>query len=390
MSLIVDEHRQYLADEARISAYRRAIHEVVHPGDVVLDLGAGTGILGLLACQSGAKRVYSIDEGGMIELAREICQANGFADRMTFIKGLSTRVEIPERVDVVVADQIGRFGFEAGLLDYFTDARKRFLKPGGAIIPSRVDLCVAPVECPEMWDQVEFWNNSSVGFNLRPARSLAANTGYPVKLRAEHLLGDPVSAASLDLSVEMREALKSLNLEASIVAKRTGSLHGIGGWFSAQLSDNVMMSNSPLAEHRINRMNVYFPIDGPVDVAKGDLVAIQMHILPSELVVKWDVEVRGCAENRHEPRPSMRKVRFIHSTLRGMLICKEDLQRTLPHSIPKLSPWGEARRSVVNLCDGQKTLSEIERETYRLHPQLFPSLGKAAEFVAEVVTRYAV
>src|SRR4030067_402019 len=122
LSLIVDEHRQYLADDARISAYRRAIHEVVHPGDVVVDLGAGTGILGLLACEAGAKRVF------------------------------------------------------------FTDARKGFLKPGGVMTPSRVDLCVAPVECPEMWDQVEFWNNSSVGFNLRPARSLAVNTRSPVKL----------------------------------------------------------------------------------------------------------------------------------------------------------------------------------------------------------------
>ena len=45
------------------------------PGDVVLDLGSGTGILGLLACRAGAKRVYSIDEGGMVGLARQICQA---------------------------------------------------------------------------------------------------------------------------------------------------------------------------------------------------------------------------------------------------------------------------------------------------------------------------
>ena len=387
MSLVVDEHRQYLADEARISAYRRAIQEVVHPGHVVLDLGAGTGVLGLLACRSGAKRVYSIDEGGMIELAREICQANGFADRVEFIQGLSTRVDLPERVDVVVADQIGRFGFEAGLLEYFTDARKRFLKPGGLMIPSRVNLCVAPVECPEMLDQVEFWNNSSVGFNLRPARSLAVNTGYPVKLRAEHLLGAPVAAASLDLATEIAA---SLSFETSIVAKRTGSLHGIGGWFSAQLSDNVIMSNSPLAAHRINRMNVFFPINMPVELAKGDCVRIMMQIVPTELIVTWKVEVWGEAEKLQAPEQPVKKAGFTHSTFQGMLVSKEDLQKTQPDFIPKLSPWGQARRSVVNLCDGRKTLSEIEQETYRLHPQLFPSLGKAAEFVAEVVTRYSV
>ena len=92
------------------------------PGAVVVDLGSGTGILGLLACQAGAKRVYSIEETGLIELARDIGRTNGLADRIRFIKGLSTRVDLPEPADVILADQIGHFGFEAGLFDYFSDA----------------------------------------------------------------------------------------------------------------------------------------------------------------------------------------------------------------------------------------------------------------------------
>ena len=181
MSLIVDEHRQYLADDARVSAFRRAIEEVVQPGDVVLDLGAGTGIMGLMACRAGARRVYSIDAGGMIELARKICRANGFEDRVTFINELSTNVELPEKVDVVVADQIGRFGFEAGVVQYFNDARERFLKPGGVMIPNRIELSIAPVECSERWEHIEFWNDHPAGFDFSPARALASNTGYPVK-----------------------------------------------------------------------------------------------------------------------------------------------------------------------------------------------------------------
>ncbi len=387
MSLIVDEHRQYLADKARVSAFRRAIREVVRPGAVVLDLGAGTGILGLLACQAGAKRVYSIDEGGMIQLAREICRANGFAGRMIFIKGLSTRVELPERVDVVVADQIGRFGFEAGLLDYFNDARMRFLKPDGIVIPSCIDLWVAPVEAPEMWEQIEFWNGSPAGLDFRPARNLAVNTGYPIKFRPEQLLGVPIAAASVDLSAATPASLK---LDASIAANRMGTLHGIAGWFTARLSKNVTMSNSPFAPRRINRMNVFFPIDRPVSLAKGSSLQIMMDILPAELLVTWRVEVSGETDDPDYPKPGNGRQRFRHSTLQGMLICKEDLQRTQPHFVPKLSLWGEARRSVVNLCDGHRTLSAIEQEVYCRHPQLFPSLGKAAAFVAEVITRYSV
>ena len=54
MSLVLDEHREYLSDRNRLDVYARAIAELVKPGAVVVDLGAGTGIMGLLACRAGA------------------------------------------------------------------------------------------------------------------------------------------------------------------------------------------------------------------------------------------------------------------------------------------------------------------------------------------------
>lgn len=378
MSLVLDEHRQYLSDQARVSAFCQAVGEVVKPGDTVLDLGAGTGFLGLLACRAGARRVYAIEAGEVIELAREICGANGFQDRIVFIKGTSTRIDLPERVDVILADQIGPFGFEAGLLEYFGDARERFLKPHGSMIPSCLELYVAPVECPELSDQVEFWNDSPAGFDFRPARSLAANTGYPARFDLDHLLGRPALLASLDLSMATPPAL---HLEACVATTRGGTLHGIGGWFSAQLSKSICMSNSPLATNPLDRRNLFLPIDRPTALRRGDHVRVMMHILPSELVVTWKVEVWGDDDNRCE--------RFSHSTVQGMLISRENLQWTQPHFIPKLSLWGEAQRSVLTLCDGQRTLSEIEQEVYHRHHGLFGSLGKAEAFVAKVIARYA-
>jgi protein arginine N-methyltransferase 1 len=381
LSLVVDEHRHYLADHARLSAFRQAIEEVVRPGAVVLDLGAGTGILGLLACRAGARQVYAIDEGGIIEVARSLCRANGFQDRVCFIKGFSRHVDLPEKADVVVADQIGRFGFDAGVLEYFNDARERFLKPGGLTIPSRVDLWVAPVEHGLMWEQVDFWNGSCEGLDLSPVRPWAANTGYPVGLSPDHLLGTPVRAASLDCAGDLPP---SFALEASALATRAGLLHGIGGWFSAQLSETVTMSNSPTARHPINRANVFFPVEHPVGLAAGDRVQINMHIIPAELLITWTVEVS------EDGGKGARKARFTHSTFRGMLISREDLQRTQPGFRPRLMPRGEARRTVLELCDGQRALAEIEAEVYRRHHPLFRSPDEAAVFVAEVVTRYSV
>jgi hypothetical protein len=384
MSLVLDEHRQYLSDRNRLEAYRSAIEALVKPGDVVVDLGCGTGIMGLMACRAGAGRVYCIEETALIGLTREIFRANGFADRVTFIKDLSMQVSLPEKADVVVADQIGQFGFEAGVLEFFSDARKRFLKPGGVLLPLRIDLMVAPVEHEEQWRQVEFWNQRPAGFDFQSARKIAANTGYPLKLQPQHLLASAGMIATL-----ATEACPGsiAGIESMMEIERAGTLHGIGGWFCAQMSPRVTMSNGPLDANRIGRRNVFFPLDNPVAVVKGDRVRVTMTIQPSDVMVTWKVEVydqRSMTQSQSVP-----KARFMHSTFQGMLLCEEDLARERPGFVPALTPRGEARRSILELCDGHNALSEIEREVYRRHPQLFPSLARAAAFVSEVVTRYS-
>ncbi|MDH4079179.1 MAG: class I SAM-dependent methyltransferase [Nitrospira sp.] len=378
MSLIVDEHRHYLLDQTRLHAFCDAIRESVKPGNVVVDLGSGTGILGLLACQAGAKRVYSIEESSLIELAREISRANGFGDRIHFLKGLSTRINLPEPADVILADQIGHFGFEAGLFDYFSDARRRFLKPGGITIPQHLTFCLAPVEHQPLWEQIEFWNQPSMGMKFHPARTIAANTGYPVKLKPEQLLGPSEEPLTVDPSIS---GSQPLHVRCTLPINRAGTLHGLGCWFVAQLSPSVTMSNSPLTQQRIDRRNVFFPLDRPVSVQTGDSLTVTMHILPTQIAVTWTTEIRRA----DAPDP----IRFTHTTLKGMLISREDLQRTHPAFVPSLSPWGAARLTVLTLCDGKRPLVQIEQEVLRRHPDLFPSLSTAATFVAEVITRYS-
>ena len=384
MSLVLDEHREYLSDPNRLDAYQRAIAELVMPGAVVVDLGAGTGIMGLMACRAGASRVYCIEQTSLIGLTREIFRTNGFADRVRFVKDFSMHISLPEHADVVIADQIGQFGFEAGVLEYYNDARKRFLKPGGVLIPSRIDLMVAPVEHEDLWRRIEFWNQSPAGFDFRPARKIAVNTGYPTRLQPQNLLAYP----RVIVSLPTEECPASISgIETSMAVERAGTLHGIGGWFSAQLSPRISMSNGPLDAKRIGRRNVYFPIDRPVAVEKGDRVRVVMTIQPGEVMVTWKVEV--CDQRSSPESNGAARARFVHSTFQGMILCKEDLMREQPGFVPSLTPRGEARRSILELCDGSRSLAEIEQEVYSRHPQLFPSPAQAAAFVAEVVTRYS-
>jgi len=80
-------HRQCVGDTSRTDLYTEAIAEVIRPGDVVVDVGTGTGILGMMACRAGARTVYAIEPDQIIESARQVCAANGLAEQIIFLPG---------------------------------------------------------------------------------------------------------------------------------------------------------------------------------------------------------------------------------------------------------------------------------------------------------------
>src|SRR5262245_5502595 len=89
---------------SRLDQFARAIAAHIRPGDTVVDLGAGSGILSFLACRAGARRVYAIEAGASLQFARLLATRNGFADRIDFIGGPSTHLVLPERVNAIVGD----------------------------------------------------------------------------------------------------------------------------------------------------------------------------------------------------------------------------------------------------------------------------------------------
>ena len=359
-----------------MSHYERALRDVIQPGDVVVDLASGTGILGMLACRAGAARVYAVEAGPIAGLAREIARANGFSDRITVIHAHSSEVTLPERADLVVSDQIGRFGVEAGVLPLFADARARLLKPGGRLVPSRIDLVIAPVEYRKGSRRVAYWSRRPARFDFTPAHRVSCNTGYPARFAPSHLLAAPRRGIALDLA---GPAESPMRIKATFEVTRSGTLDGVGGWFEAQLSPAVAMTNSPLSGDRIIRRQAFFPIASPIAITTGDRIEVAMRILAEEVVVAWTVTVHP---------PNAQPVSTTQSTLNGMLLDAADVRMTDPGYRPILTERGTARRTVLELCDARHTLAEIEAEVFARHRSLFASNADAATFVAEVVTRY--
>lgn len=373
MSLLLDEHRQYLADRHRVDALRRAIHATVQPGDIVLDLGCGTGLLGLMACEAGAARVYAIDNSGMIEIARAMARASGFGDRITHIGGHSLAVDLPERADVLVFDQIGRLGFEAGLLEFALDARKRFLRPEARIMPGPVTLHLALAESAEIRSRIAFWDSRPAGIDTASARLTAENTGYPVE-PADIVLRSP-SAEILTLHAASWSD-EPLEGHVTLRASSSARIDGLAGWFVAALAPGITMTNDPSAPDRINRRVAFLPLAQPIDLAAGDELRVTLRLLAADMILSWDVA---------RPDGSSRQSQ---STWKGMLPVREERARTRDDAVPRLTARGEARQTVLELCDGARTVIEIGRELRARHPALFPVDRDASVFTAEVLAVY--
>lgn len=371
MSQVLEEHRHYLADQARVRKFATAIAQGVKPGDVVIDLGAGTGILGLLAIRAGARRVYAIDASPVIELARAIAAANGVADRVVFIRERSVRVRLPEPADVVVGDQLGALGYGAGVLEYFADARARLLKPGGRTIPSMLTFIVAPVESAACRARVTWWARDVEGFSVAPGADIAAGSFHAVALAATDLVAPP----SCGGSVRCDENPPLLRIAAAATAERDAWIDGIGAWFEADLGGGATITNGPLEADRIDREQLFYPFARPVSALAGDRVDMSIAIRPGESICQWSVTVS-------EPAGAVRAT-ATNSSLAGLLVGMADLARANPSAHPVLSEWGQAHHLVLQLCDGTRSLQAIEEAVALRYPVLFSNAVSVSRFVAE-------
>ena len=217
-------HHSMLQDEVRTSRFLQAILRAVEPGDVVLDIGSGTGILALFACLAGAKHVYAVEQGPVIEVARQICLDNGFADRITFFNDWSNNIELPEPADVLVTETIGNAAFDEGILGWVHDAKERLLTPKARIIPQSVELMVAPVKSPLDFDLVREWHQNLYGFDFSAARQAMARKLIWTQLSEKALLSEPARVDHVHFDQEMRlDAGGKVGFEVN----RSGWFHGL-------------------------------------------------------------------------------------------------------------------------------------------------------------------
>jgi hypothetical protein len=374
----LDYHRSMLADTARTRAFEGAIQARVKPGDTVVDLGCGSGILAFFACRAGARRVYALEVEPLIELAKALCQVNGFADRVVFINERSTRVAIPEPVDVIVTETIGNLGLEEGILGWTADARRRFLKPQGCLIPEAIALFAALVEAPEAYRSVSDWSALPYGLDFSPAQDRACNNPGWTKIRPEACLCSPALIGEVELIHNERDACEG---RAEVTATRSGVCHGIGGWFRARLTETILLSNAPpLATP--SWTHGFFPLARPLPVVAGEVFSLRLSVHGNGSLWRWGLE-RCATTGRGGAEPALQ------STLAGRFLSMEQLRKGAGHSLPRLGAKGEAQRFILEAMDGTRTLDAIAAAVLDRFEGVFPDPREASDLVRQISRRYA-
>lgn len=284
---VLDYHLSMLLDKARMDSYRRAIDASVQLGDVVVDIGCGTGVLTFMACEAGAKRVYAIEGGPVIEAARELAIDNGFADRIEFLSGWSVDVGIPEPADVLITETIGNAGLDEGIVAWAADARERLLRPGAVLLPQRLRLWVAAAESYEGHALVSDWLAPDLPYNYASAHLRAARTLWFADIRPENLLGQPELAADVDLATAPNETTTSAGF---LRVDRDGTLHGLACWFDSLLSAGITVDNSPPRPDSSWSQGL-LPLAEPLEVLAGDQLSWELSVSADGQHWTWQVDL---------------------------------------------------------------------------------------------------
>jgi len=368
-----------LQDAPRVAAFTESLRRSLAPSAVVVDIGCGTGYFSLLACRLGARKVYAIEPLEVIDVARECAAASGLADRIEFIRGLSTQVSLPERADVIVSDLRGGLPLHTRHLPTIVDARTRLLADDGVLICQRDRLFAALVDYPFGHERaVGVWE-SLPGVDQRACRNIAANTRDVVQWGRPAHLSDAHPWATIDYAT-----VTDPQVAGAAQWTLTGPFraHGICQWFEAEYAGGVTYTNGPSHPGTPAYSRLFFPWPEEVRLAAGQRVDVQLEarLVGDDYVWTWETVIRDAGGDVTS--------QFHQSSLLDRPLAGARLARRSPRFTPALDVDGAATLTALSLMDGRRSQEAIAVELAAAHPARFAAPADALTFVTLLSLRF--
>lgn len=276
-------HIGMLNDKIRTEAFIKAIQSGVKPGDIVIDIGTGTGILAIAAARAGAKKVYAIEAGTMADIAEAVILGTDVADKITVLRGWSTQITLPEKADVLVSEIIGNDPFGENLIQTFNDAHLRLLKPGARVIPAGITLFGLPVKIsasliknrilqPQDLDNWKAWYG--VDFNALNSMKadlsqsfMRVNTNIKTEI---DIYDEPVLLADIGL-----DAIVGTEISSKTQIGSQHSFNGIMLYFTLKLQGATLSSKPLVPERARHWLNPVWYLPQAENLPAGDSLDIE-------------------------------------------------------------------------------------------------------------------
>ena len=367
-----------MADRIRMDAYAEALRRSVRPGGVVVDLGAGAGIMSCIAAQLGAAKVYAIEPSDALQVGRAIARANHLEDRIQFFPACGKAVTLPERADVLVADLRGVLPALGGHFSAIADARERFLKSDGILIPKRDTVWAALVTAPDAYEElVGGWVYGSL--DLSAGRRMAANSWKKRRVTPAQLLTSPAQWTEIDYGAVNATALAG-QLEAEVHSASVA--HGLSLWFDTVLFEDTGFSNAPSEPEAIYGQ-AFFPLLEPVPVESGDRVqiAIRADLAGEDYTWGWNTRIQSPG--------GLLKADYRQSTFFSSPLPIEIVRKSGDSFVPSPTEDAAIDRTILDSFGSGRTLREISIDLASRFPGRFPDWKAAQGRVASLSVRYA-
>ncbi|GFZ42528.1 hypothetical protein JCM24511_00244 [Saitozyma sp. JCM 24511] len=264
-----------IGDTARTGTYRKAIlgnAEVAFKDKVVLDVGAGSGILSYLSAQAGARHVVALEASSMAEKIALLVNASNLGrsnphikNRIRVVRGMVENEKVQEevlrtgKVDTIVSEPIGVMLLHERMVESYLLSRDLFLKPGGQMLPSGGHIFFAPFTDEALYNdtdqKAQFFNATLFGTDFRELYTVARAEVFaqPVvgMFPPTSLLSAPCSPKSFDFYTCAKDDLLEFSVPIDYVVSRTALIHGLASWFDLDFAPNPASAtgvNHPAAE----------------------------------------------------------------------------------------------------------------------------------------------
>ncbi|KAJ8306635.1 hypothetical protein KUTeg_017180 [Tegillarca granosa] len=276
----LSQQQNMMQDYIRTSSYQRAMlaNLIDFHDKVVLDVGAGSGILSFFAIQAGARKVYAIEASSMAQHCEMLVKHNKLSGRIVVIPGKVEEVEIPEPVDTIISEPMGYMLFNERMLESYLHAKK-WLKPGGKMFPTQGDLHITPFTDEalymEQFSKANFWYQQSFhGIDLACLRNAAISEYFKQPI-VDTFDVRICLAKSVKYTVDFQTAhetdLHVIEIPLTFSMLESGMVHGLAFWFDVAFlgsSENVWLSTAP-TETLTHWYQVRCLVETPVLVKQG-------------------------------------------------------------------------------------------------------------------------